>query len=290
MPICSRVRHEYQLDGSVNGPWDCGRAGAVTLVDHGSRGIYRPSTERIGVRMGDTKGVSNVLSRQKGVQSYDQEMKRKGYRPLKYKLAGKYQANGWILSGAGKMMLLHGIKRGEMADVTINYDVLRKAAPAYITSTTGFKGMHTVTAGGKRGYKKKGGAVWVRVLDPIAKRSRWWKFSWLWKAADGTWSSKGSRGWVGGLVKCAEKLSKPPSTVVPDPDPCEAEVIALRDRSAELETTLGDAQDIIESLEGRRIPNAIKADIALLAAEIKSYVEPPDTGQKPKVGAKEIEA
>jgi len=284
---CSRVAHEYQLDGSTNGPWDCGRVTAGRLIAHGSRGLYTPETEAVGRRMENPRGTSTVMQRKKAVESYDNEMKRKGYKPLKYTVAGTFSATHLIVKGAGKDMLLNGIKRGEMADVTIHYGTLRATAPSYITKTTSFNGFHSVAAGGKNGWKKVDGVIWVRVLDPIAKRTRWWKFQWLWKSADGTWSTKGGRGWVGGLTKCSPKI---PAKAPEPPTAEELELIALRDKVAELEIALGDAQDVIEEMQplAPALPADLQERVIELAKEITAY-EPPDTGQKPKAGATEKE-
>jgi len=263
---------------------------AGNLVRHGSRGIYSPSTEQIGRRMSNPTGTSNVADIRKAVNSYDKEMKRKGYKPLHYRPFGRFNSDYTrIYAGAGRQALLGAIKREEAVHVVVTYAQLRQASKWY-ARWTAFQGGHSFTVGGKRGWKKKKNRVYVRLNDSIAKRIQWIPFSVLWQAADGAWSKRGGRGWVGGSVKCAAKLPVPPGQTEPAPDPVEEALVEARARVGELETSLAEAQDLIEALKGRRLPAAIKADLAELAAEIASYVEPADVGQVPQDGVGDIEA
>jgi len=255
---CRRVPLERQLDGSANQAYDCARATASMLVRHGSHGLIRPSTEEIGRRMNNPTGVSNVADVERAVESYDAEMKRKGYEPLKYMRAGRWAA-GLALSGGSTDNLRALVQQDDkLIHVVVDYS---RVPDRYRASS--FQGLHAIAVGGKAGSRVSMGHLEVRVLDPLADgRSpgtpngpQWWSFGTLWKVIDGAWSSRGSSGWQGGWVHCAKALASPDPDPVPEPDPC-------AERIEELEDLLADVVDWADGDAVERIRKALRPNVA----------------------------
>ena len=289
--------------GVVTSGRDCGVSAGRSMVGYGSRGIFSPSAAEFRKRMGNTAGWTNPLEVRKGVNSYDKEMRRHGLKPLRYVLAGTW-ADGLIRAGASRRSLVSRLKRGEMIHLVVDYGRWNERMPK-LSGSPGFSGLHSVWIGGdgvdakgrkRKGWKQKRNVILARVGDSTWNRKgtpkgpQFARLSDIWYTADGVWSSRGGRGWVGGSVRPAEYLRVEPPK--PEPQPCQPvldELSALEDRyDAALEeldikdTALSDAKAMIAALEEKRLPRALleqmqglvdELDVALAAAEGFAGVE-----------------
>ena len=255
---CVRGRTFPQFDGHLLAARNCGVAIAISLVHFGSRGRVTPSSSAIRTRMGGITRWTRPSDVKKAVESYDVEMKRRGMAPLRYRMAGTL-ANGLYTSGAGRASLVARIKRREMVHVVVGYDRVNDSRPALSGSPT-FRGDHAIWVGGgtkaRPGYRYRQGVLEVRYSDPTWGRTgtpkatpKWVPLSWVWSIADGAWSSRGGRGWVGGSVACSPLLTKPKPD--PTPDPCEVIVTALQARLDTTEEELAAAEALLEELRSQ---------------------------------------
>jgi len=265
MAACVRGRTYPQFDGHALAARNCAISIARSMVNFGSHGLISPSAEVIRKRMGGITRWATPRDVKKAVESYDREMRRRGLKPLRYKMAGRMSGDLYT-SGASRASLESRIKRLEMVHVVVDYGRVNDTKPA-LSGSTGFRSRHAIWVGGgtkkRPGWRTRGGVLEVRYSDPTWGRAgapkampQWVPLAWVWSIADGAWSSRGGSGWVGGSIACSPKLTKPPAPAPdPDPDPCEAIVADLQDRLDATEEELAEAQVLIDELLAR-VPDA----------------------------------
>ena len=275
---CVRGRNFPQFDGTALQARNCAVSVGRALVHFGSRGKYAPSAPVMRKRAGGTNAWWTPSDVKMAVESYDAEMRKIGYKPLRYKMAGSMSGNLYT-SGASRTNLIARVKRLEMVHVVTDYAITNDQFPA-LSGSSGFRSRHAIWIGGgtkgKPGWRKRGGVLEVRIADSTWGRAgapkaapKWVRFSKVWKMADGAWSTRGGRGWVGGSVACAAPLkTKPP---VEPPDPCEdvkEQAAALAERLEEAQEQLVEAQELIEVLRDKRLPRALVDRLVALTDEI----------------------
>jgi hypothetical protein len=282
--FCVTGRTVPQFDASRYESRNCGVSVTRSMIHFGSRAIYLPGPTQTRKRMGNEKGWTTPLDMKRAVDSYDTEMLRQGFEPLRYKLAGTWSGE-WIIKGSARSSLLARVKRLEMVAVVVDYGTVNATRPALSGSPT-FWGRHMVWIGGgtkkNPGWRKRGGRIEVRYSDSTwgrpgapTKAPKWVPFAWVWKIADGAWSSRGGSGWVGGSVACAGRLSEPPEP--PEPEPCADLQDQLDAALAELqlaEEQLEEARVLIEALKVKRLPRELIDRLVALAAEIDAAYVP----------------
>jgi hypothetical protein len=279
---CVAGRTFPQFDGHALAARNCGVSVTRSLVDFGSRGRIKPSAAGIRKRIGHDRWTTPGDVK-KAVASYDDAMKRKGVKPLRYKRAGTLLA-GLYTRGASREGLISRVRRLEMVHVVVDYGRVNDSRPALSGSPT-FRDGHAIWIGGgtpsRPGFRYRSGKLEVRYSDPTWGRTgapkatlRWVPFSGVWGIADGAWSSRGGRGWVGGSVACSPLLKTAPPGPTPE-DPCEDVVAELEARLDATEEELAAAQDLLDELR-TRIPDeellerlrALRDDIDLLLGAI----------------------
>jgi hypothetical protein len=232
-------------------------------VHFGSRGRISPTAAEIRKRIGHDNWTT-PSDIEKAVESYDAELKRRGMKPLQYKLAGVLTSSGLYASGASRQSLIARIKRLEMVHIAIDYGRVNDTMPALSGSPT-FREGHSIWVGGgtpkRPGWRERKGKLEVRYSDSTWGRAgapkatpKWVPFAWVWSIADGAWSSRGGRGWVGGSVACSPLLPKPPKPPKPEPDPedpCEDIVADLEARLDAAEEELAEVQALVDDLRAR---------------------------------------
>lgn len=256
---------------------DCGVAVAADLIRFGMHGLVKPSAGQVRKRMGNLTGWTTPLDVKRAVESYDREARRRGYKPLRYKLGGTW-SNGLIVKGASRAGLIARVKRNEMVHLVVDYAVTNDRFP-WLSGSTGFRSRHAIWigAGNKRtpGYRYRKGRLQVRFADPTwgrpgtpSKPPKWVDFATVWAMADGAWSDRGGRGWVGGSVACSPLLPKPAPPEPPE-DPCEDVRTELEERVEQLEEQLAEAQAIVDELRAR-IPDE---EVLALLRELRDDID-----------------
>lgn len=286
-PYCVHGRNIPQFDGS---PWqarNCGVSVARSLIHFGSRGLYLPDAGTTRARMNNLTEWTTPLDVQRAVESYDGELRRHGFRPLRYRMAGTMRGD-YYLAGADRATLLRRVQRLEMVHVVVDYATVNDDFGA-LSGSSGFRGRHAIWIGAGTarapGWRKRGGRIEVRYADPTwgragaPKRAPQWVPFWkVWKMADGAWSSRGGRGWVGGSVACAQPLPTPEPPPPPDPcDDCRTALDAALESIGVLEEQLAEAQALIEALKGKRLPRDLIDRLVALSAEIDAAYDALDS-------------
>lgn len=279
---CVRGRNFPQFDGHALASRNCAVSVARAQVHFGLHGLVTPTAGEIRKRMG-TSAWATPSDVKRAVESYDSEAKKRGYRPLRYKMAGTL-ANGLYTSGASRAGLVARIKRLEMVHIVVDYAVVNDRFPA-LSGSSGFRSRHAIWVGGgtkaKPGWRLRAGKLEVRLADSTWGRAgtpaaapRWVPLSAVWAMADGAWSSRGGTGWVGGSVACAPPLAKPQPEPEPEPVVClpESELADLHEQLAEAQEQLGQARALIEELQTRRLPRELVDRLLQVAAEIDAAV------------------
>lgn len=274
-----RPRLERQFDGSANQSYDCGRAVTVMLVDFGSKGLIRPTTEQIGRRMGRPTGPSNSGNQQTAVHSYDKEALRRGIKPLRYvrKRAADFSNMKEVL------------RKGAMVSVDTDYSVFQSFDNGRYACSLSYRGLHSVAAVGF--WKNKTGTLMTKLYDPLAdgRYPGCWNgprnapLGLLRRASGKVW---GNGKWGGGIVRYAPKLKwpypQPPE--IGDAEELQDALSQERERVARLEAALAEAREGVDSLVN--IITEFADNIELDPDDIYDAI---DDGLSPNTGMQDVE-
>ena len=280
MPRQVRSRINSQFRPAVaTSPRDCGVSTTEEQIRHGTGGALVLGPAAVRARMDNRSSWTTPLHTRRAVNSIDNEARRHGLEPLRYHLAGR-ESGGYFLAGASKQSLINRCKRGELLDVVIDYRKLNQLYPG-LSGSPLFNGRHRINIGGyagkkadgsrKLGIRMRNGAWEVQWMDPTWNRPgtpkgpRFVRLSKLWRVADGAWSDRGGRGWVGGSVSPAVALPKPPPPEEPI-DPCADAVAELEAERDDAVAALIEAEELILAL--RVIPARVRDQLTTIRDEL----------------------
>jgi len=282
------LRLERQLDRSKNEGYDCGRAVAVMEVDYASSGRIRPTTEQIGWRMKRRSGPSNDGDRERALESYDKEARRRGLRRLKVRRYSTSQplSKLWKLLRLGRPVGV-AIDYGEVADYKCPDYEDRHFWSSRDDGSGGFRGYHAVWL---RRARVRAGRREIQVFDPLAdgrplgggrkavRGPQWWPWGLVKDALEGVWGSGSWRGTVGRRALLLEDVEPPDPEESSEPEPAEP---------PDIEDVLAEVLTVLERVAAGLDPElAAQARVAIAAIDA---IMPPSTSTTEPTSGVELE-